>query len=94
MTILQIEHKVPSFEGWKKAFDSDPIDRKKSGVKNYRIFRPTDDPNYVVVHLEFDNLIDAQQTLTALRKLWEKVEGSVMVNPQTQIFDIVESIEL
>lgn len=33
MLILQIEHKVPNYEGWKKAFDSDPISRKKSGVK-------------------------------------------------------------
>lgn len=32
MTILRIEHGVPSFEGWKKAFDSDPVNRKKMGV--------------------------------------------------------------
>ena len=28
MVILQIEHPVPSFVGWKVVFDSDPIDRK------------------------------------------------------------------
>ena len=94
MTILRIEHAVPNFEGWKKAFASDPIDRKKSGVKNYRIYRPADDPDYVIVDLEFNNLNDAQETLLALRKLWDKVEGTVMINPQTQIFDIVESCEV
>ena len=48
MVILQIEHKVPDFEGWKKAFESDPINRKKAGVLRYQIFRPVDDPNYVI----------------------------------------------
>ena len=93
MTILRIEHKVPNFDGWKKAFDSDPIGRKKSGVKRYRIYRPTDDLNYVIIDLEFDNLNDAQATLVALRKLWDKVEGTVMVNPQTRILNVVEFIE-
>jgi hypothetical protein len=36
--ILQIEHPVPNFEGWKAAFDSDPIGRERSGVRRYRIF--------------------------------------------------------
>jgi hypothetical protein len=31
MIIHQIEHKVPNCDGWKKAFDSDPIDRKNPG---------------------------------------------------------------
>ncbi len=37
MYILQIEHPVPNYEGWKKAFENDPIDRKGSGVTHYRI---------------------------------------------------------
>jgi len=90
MTILQIEHQVPNYDGWKKAFDSDPIDRKKSGVKRYRIYRPTDDLNYVVIDLEFDNFNNAQMALVALKNLWSKVEGTVMVNPKTRILDVVD----
>ncbi len=90
MTILQIEHKVPNYDGWKKAFDSDPIDRKKSGVKRHRVYRPTDDPNYVVIDLEFDNLDSAQIALGALKNLWSKVEGTVMTNPKTRILDVVD----
>jgi len=93
MITLRIEHKVPNFDGWKKAFESDPIDRKKSGVRRYRVFRPTDDPNYVIIDLEFDKLADAEAALSALRKLWVQVEGKVMVNPQTRILDVVESME-
>ena len=93
MIVLQIEHNVPNFDGWKKAFESDPIDRKKSGVRRYRVFRPTDDPNYVIIDLEFDNITDAKAALSALRSLWVQVEGKVMVNPQTRILDVVESKE-
>ena len=47
MVVLQIEHPVPDFNGWKKAFDSDPVNRKESGVRRYTIFKKNDDPNYV-----------------------------------------------
>ncbi|HUR30180.1 MAG TPA: hypothetical protein VMZ69_02040 [Saprospiraceae bacterium] len=94
MIILRIEHKVPSYEGWKKAFDQDPVNRKNSGVIRYNIYRPADDPNYVIVDLEFDDPMQAHETLSALRKLWDKVEGSVMFGPQTQILEVIESVQL
>lgn len=93
MVILQIEHKVPSFEGWKKAFDSDPIGRKKSGVKHYRIYQPVNDPKYVIIDLVFENVNDAEAALTALRSLWNKVEGTVIFNPQTRILNVVDEIK-
>ena len=52
--IVRIEHPVPSYEGWKQAFDADPIDREQSGVTRYRIVRDTADPSYVQIDLEFD----------------------------------------
>ena len=91
MIVLQIEHKVPSFEGWKKAFESDPINRKKSNVRNHRVYRPVDDPNYVIIDLEFDNMDDANAALAALRNLWGQVEGKIMTGPQTRMIEIVES---
>ena len=78
MTILQIEHKVPNFDGWKKAFDSDPINRRKMGTRRYRVYRPNDDPNYVIVDLEFDEIAQAEETLSALRILWNQVEGTIL----------------
>ena len=94
MLILHIEHKVPNFDGWKKAFESDPINRKKLGVRRYSILRPIDDPNYVIIDLEFESLKDAENTLEALRNLWNKVEGQVMMNPQTRILDLVETTDV
>jgi hypothetical protein len=40
MHVLRIEHPVPSFDGWKKAFDCDSIGRKEIGVRRYRVFQP------------------------------------------------------
>jgi hypothetical protein len=91
MIVLQIEHKIPNFDGWKKAFESDPINRKKSGVVYYNIFRPINDPNYVIIDLQFDSLQEAEDTLTSLRALWNKVEGQIMINPQTRILNLEEA---
>lgn len=93
MVVLHIEHPVPNFDGWKKAFDSDPVGRQQSGVRRYRVLRPVDDPNYAMIDLEFDSLPEAEAMLAALRGLWSRVEGSVMTNPQTRIEEIVESRE-
>ena len=90
MYILQIEHPVPSYEGWKKAFENDPVDRKGSGVEHYRISRKLGDPNYVIVDLEFDTLNEAEACHEKLRNLWSRVEGSVMNNPQSRIIEVIE----
>ena len=90
MYILQIEHPVPDFNGWKNAFDNDPIDRKGSGVEHYRIGRKPDDPNYVFIELQFNTLEEAESCHEKLRKLWSRVEGSVMNNPQSRIIEVIE----
>ncbi len=94
MYILQIEHPVPNYEGWKKAFDSDPVNRKQSGVRRYKISRKIDDPNYVIVDLEFDNLTDAEACHEKLKSLWNRVEGTVMNNPQSKIIEVIDSVDL
>ncbi len=94
MAILRIEHAVPNYEGWKQAFDSDPVNRKRSGVRRYRVLRSMDDPNYVLIDLEFDTKEEAEALLAAMRQVWERVQGSVMVNPQARIVEVVESVEM
>lgn len=93
MITLRIEHKVSSYDGWKKAFDSDPINRKKSGVKRYRIYRPTDDENYVMIELDFDNMEQAQSAQIALHKMFGMVEGKLVFGGQTKILTMVEITE-
>jgi hypothetical protein len=33
MYVLRIDTPSPSFDGWKKAFERDPVGREKSGVR-------------------------------------------------------------
>jgi len=93
MYMLWIEHPVPSFDGWKKAFDSDPVSREKMGVRRYRILRASDDPNYVMIDLEFDTASQAEALLAAMRVVWGRVEGTIMTNPQARIVEAVETRE-
>ena len=94
MVILQIEHPVPSFDTWKKAFDSDPVNRKQSGVRRYRVFRPIDNPNYAIIDLEFDSLNEAEGLLAAMREVWRGVQGTIIESPRVRIVEAVESKEL
>ncbi len=93
MYILRIEHPVPDFDSWKQAFDSDPVGREKSGVRRYRVLRPIDDAHYVMIDLEFDTARQAEALLAALRGVWEGVEGTIMMNPQARIVEMVETRE-
>lgn len=94
MITLRIEHKVASYDGWKKAFDSDPIDRKKSGVKQYRIYRPLDDDKFVIIELDFENHDKARAAQLALNKVFGNIDGKLIFGPQTTILGIVEFVEL
>jgi hypothetical protein len=93
MITLRIEHRISNFEGWRKAFDSDPINRKKSGVKLYRIFRPLDKMDFVGIDLDFDNLEHARAAKMALESIFPKVEGKLIFDVQLTILDLIEIAE-
>lgn len=94
MFILHIEHPVINFEEWKKAFDNDPVDRRESGVRAYRVMRPVDDAKYVIIDLDFDDRGKAESMLASLRKLWGNVQGKIMMDPRTRIAEVVEIVGL
>ncbi len=94
MYTLRIQHAVADFASWKRLFDLDPIDRKKMGVKHYRILRPVDDLKCVIIFLEFEAIEHARATEAALLKLLTKVEGTVMSKPKSRILEIVEAKDL
>ena len=94
MPTLRIEHAVPSFEVWKRAFDSDPADRKGSGVSRYRISQSIDDPNYVTIDLDFDRTTDARALLAFMENIWEGPGKAFMVDPKARIVDLVEEVTL
>lgn len=93
MSILRIEHRVADYDSWKAAFDSDPVGRKRSGVRRYHILRAVDDPNHVMIDLEFDTVSEAEALLNGLRTVWSQIEGTVIWNPQAHIVEVAETRE-
>ena len=91
---LHIEHPVPNYENWKNAFNSDPVGRQKMGVRTYQILRAKDDPNYVIIDLQFDTAEQAEALLAAMRNVWTQVDGKIMMNPQVRISEIIENVKL
>ena len=48
--------KVKDFNKWKADFDATPDVRRAGGIKSFQIFQAVDDPNTVVVVIEWDAL--------------------------------------
>jgi hypothetical protein len=92
--ILRIEHEVPDFDDWKRAFDGDPADRKGSGVRRFQVMRSVDDPNYVLIDLEFDTSDEAHHLLTKMRRVWSGDGQRVMRNPQARIVEVAATTDL
>jgi hypothetical protein len=93
MPIVRIEHAVPDYEAWKQAFDGDPAGRQTSGVRRYQVMQASDDPNYVMVDLDFDATDDADAFLVSLRRIWERVQGTLVSSPRARIVELVETKE-
>lgn len=94
MPVVRIEHSVPNFEKWKQAFDRDPADRKGSGVLRYQILRLQNDPNYVMIDLEFDSTSEAEAFAQKMQRIWDGPAKGVMQNPRARIADSVEGKEV
>ena len=93
MFTLRIEHGIRDFDTWKAAFDRDPIGRERSGVRGYRVFRPVDDPHYVLIDLDFASVGEAEAVLAALhRDVWRSATAApaLVGSPQTRIVEVVE----
>jgi hypothetical protein len=67
LTTLHIEHPITDFETWAAAFDRFAAARAQAGVRDHRVQQPIDDPNYVVIDLDFDSAGQASAFLQFLR---------------------------
>lgn len=66
MAILQIDYRTRDFGGWKEMFDRDPMDRRGRGVTRHWVYRDADDPEHVILSLEFPTAQAARTFLDAL----------------------------
>jgi hypothetical protein len=90
MVIVRIEHVVPDFNKWKHAFDNDPADRKGSGVRRYQVLRLRENPNHVMIDLEFDEPDRANAFVQKMQQIWTGPGKAVMQNPNARIVDLAE----
>lgn len=94
MTTLRIEHAITDYDTWKGAFDRAEAIREQSGVRGYRIQRPVDDPNYLMIDLDFDDVAGAEALLSILREgIWASPERSpgLAGQPHARIVETVEA---
>jgi len=96
MYTLHIEHAIHDFDTWRSAFDRDPAGRRAAGVRHYRVSRPVDDPNYVLIDLDFDSPTEAETFVGAMRAVWQSPAAAPALRgaPQTRIVETVESKDL
>jgi len=94
MVTLRIQHSVPDFESWKRAFDADPVDRKGGGVRRYAVHRSVRDPNFVMIDLVFDSVVEADSFLEKLKRLWSGSAQAVMRNPEAWVVETMGSAEV
>jgi len=87
MPTLRIEHPVRDYDAWRRAFDGDPAGRKAGGVRRFEVLRAVDDPNYVLIDLEFDSTTEAEAFLGRLRTIWSRVQGTLIVDPRARIVE-------
>jgi hypothetical protein len=66
----------------------------EAGVRRYQIFRLRDDPNYVMIDLEFDGIGEAEAFLRTMQQIWGGPGKAVMQNPRGRVADVVEVKEL
>jgi len=96
MATVHIEHPIRDFGTWKAAFDRDPADRRGSGVQRYSIQRPSDDPNYVAIDLDFATDAEAEAFLVTMRQIWVSSGAAQALagTPEARIMRLVERKEV
>ncbi len=96
MTTLRIEHAITDYQLWKKAFDGFADARETAGVRSCAIRLPTDDPNYLMLDLEFDSAAIAETFAEFLvQHVWISPASSpgLAGAPKTRILDLVDGAE-
>ncbi len=90
MPYILVRHKVEDYAKWKPIFDEDGVNRKAGGSKGAQLFRNADNPNELIILMEWDDLGKAKQFTQspALREAMER--AGVADQPDMYFLDEVE----
>ena len=91
-----MEVEVRDYDTWRDAFAQDAGGRQRNGARRYRIYRPVDDAQKVMIDLDFDTAAEASSFLAIMqRDVWPSADKAPakIGAPRTAILDMVESEE-
>lgn len=71
MPMLLIDYRVQDVVGWRAIFDQDPMGRARHGVTRHWLYQDSEDPNHLMVNLEFPSVDEAKAFRKALQPVWE-----------------------
>jgi len=94
MPTLHIQHAISDFEVWQEAFERFGGARQQAGVRSHQVRRPVDDPQYVVIDLDFDTVEQAERFRDFLHQtVWSSPRNSpaLIGTPETMILDMAPS---
>ena len=92
MPTLHIQHPITDFATWAAAFNRFADMRRQAGVRAHRVRRPIDDPNYVVIDLDFATADEAAAFRHFLEtQVWATQENAPALggSPETLILESV-----
>jgi quinol monooxygenase YgiN len=92
MLHMLVIHTVGEYEKWKKVFDEDAATRKSSGSMGGRLYRSADNPNQMIVQMDWESAEKAHQFAAApgLRESMER--AGVVGMPQVFFLEEIEKI--
>ena len=85
MAFMVIQGSVEDYDRWRPEFNALGTTRKKYGSKGGTILRSDEDPNYITVVFEWDNL-DNARAFTASDELRETMQKAGVKGPPTFYF--------
>ena len=93
---MHIEHPISDFSTWKASFDRFANLRRECRVRSYEIYQLIDDPAYVMIRLELDNVDDANALIERVRELWANREATPALQgtPRVALLDCKEHIQV
>ena len=87
MVFVIARHKVADYVKWRQAFEGAVAMRKAGGEKSVRIFRTVDDPNNLVLFMEWDSLENCQKFMQSEDLQKDMQEAGVMEQPDINILN-------
>ena len=90
MPLILVRHTVSDFATWKPSYDEHAAMRKDAGSKGGQVFRSADNPQEVVVLLEWDDLQNAKAFAASADLRAAMEQAGVVGQPDILFLDEIE----